>query len=222
MLGNVFEGNGVKGRGAGLVLQDSDSAKGISVEGNTFRGNGLAGAVARGSHLELRRNAFIENVPNGGGVGGMGGWLESASIGDVRTNYADGNLLAGFVAYEVADITFSVNYISNTALGSLPSDGGAPVQMAEGIVAAQQSFVSVLYNALVANGKSGLACFLAEGVVTGNSLLSNKTWGIELANSQMALDKNLYRSNGAGDENKDSDRHGPPGTLDPWVPCKAE
>jgi hypothetical protein len=152
----------------------------------------------------------------------MGGWLESASIGDVRTNYADGNLLAGFVAYEVADITFSVNYISNTALGSLPSDGGAPVQMAEGIVAAQQSFVSVLYNALVANGKSGLACFLAEGVVTGNSLLSNKTWGIELANSQMALDKNLYRSNGAGDENKDSDRHGPPGTLDPWVPCKAE
>jgi hypothetical protein len=217
---NVFESNGTSGRGGGLVIQDSPHPE-VVVNYNTFHGNGLAGAIVRASKVEMRRNAFIENVGNAHGIGGAGAWFDPGSEGGVRANYVDGNLLAGILAYEVSDLTISVNYIANTAIGSLAADP-SPVQLGEGIVAARQSFVSLLYNAVVSNKNSGIACFDSEGAIQGNTALSNSKWGLELSNSQMTIATNYYRNNGIGEQTSDGDRDGPPAPLEQWVPCTEE
>jgi parallel beta-helix repeat protein len=217
---NVFEINGTAGLGGGLVVQDSPHPE-VEVSYNTFRGNGLAGAIVRASRVELRRNAFIENVGNSDGIGGAGAWFDPGSEGSARANYADGNLLAGILAYEVSELTVSVNYIANTAIGSLVADP-SPVQLGEGIVAARQSFVSLLYNTVVSNKNSGIACFDSEGAIQGNTLLSNGKWGVEMSNSQMTIATNLYRNNGIGEQTSGGDRAGPPAPLDQWEPCTEE
>jgi len=217
---NVFESNGIMGHGGGLVVQDSVHPE-VEVNHNTFVGNGLAGTVVDGSKVELRRNAFIENVGNGDGIGGAGAWFNSGSEGSAGANYLDSNLLAGIVAYEVSDLTISVNYIANTVVGSLAADP-SPVQLGDGIVAAQQSFVSMLYNAVVNSKQSGITCFNSEGTIQGNTLLSNGGWGLELANSQIAVATNLYRNNVLGEQTGNGGRNGPPGPLEPWEPCIEE
>lgn len=217
---NIFDSNGTSGAGGGLIIQDCPHP-GVEANFNTFEGNGLAGAVVRNSTVDLRRNAFIENIANGDGIGGAGAWFEAESEGGARANYLDGNLLAGFLAYAVSDLTLSVNYISDTAVGSLAADP-SPVQLGDGIVAAEQSFVSLLYNTLTGSKFAGIACFNSEGTVEGNTLLSNGGWGLELANSQMTIGTNLYRNNAGGEQTNDGGRHGPPSSLGPWAPCTGE
>jgi hypothetical protein len=220
IMENVFQGNGIAGAGAGLIVQDCPDPR-IEVHENSFIGNGLVGALVRNSQIEFRRNALIANLPNADGIGGAGAWFEANANGEARANYVAGNLLAGLVAFNVADLTLSVNYIANTLVGAVPGKD-APVQLGEGILAVQQSFVSLLYNVAIANKYAGLACINSEGIIKGNALLSNGGWGMELVNSQMTVDVNLFRNNVVGERTDISDRAGPPEELGAWEPCVRE
>lgn len=216
--GNVFEGNGLKGAGGGLFVQDVVSPP-VEVLRNTFVGNGLAGLIARKSRIEIKRNTFLENVPAKSGIAGAGIWLEDECEGEVRNNAVFGSKLAGMVGLALADVTFSVNYVRDTLTGHVVG-GDAPIPMADGIVIGLQSFASVLYNKFITNGESGVLYVQSEGIVSGNTLIGNEGWGIELSNSQLSMSDNRYDGNKAGEVTEISDRTGPEDFLGKRDPCQ--
>jgi hypothetical protein len=219
--GNLFEDNGLKGKGGGLVAQNNLDTQ-LLVKGNTFRGNGLAGFVGHQVAVDFRRNHMEDNLPAGGGTGGAGAWIEVASEAEVRANLARANKMSGLLALEAGDVTFAVNYVESTATGAAPGPGEVPFQGADGIAVAAGSFASVLYNTLKNNGTSGIAFFESEGVVQGNVMAFNKGFGLELSGSSITLDVNRYEGNSDGDRQEAGTRIGPGKAAGPWVSCNQE
>ncbi len=219
--GNLFEDNGLKGKGGGLVAQNNLDSQ-LLVTGNTFRRNGLAGFVSHKASVDFRRNHLEDNLPAGGGSGGVGAWIEVASEAEVRANLARANKLAGLLSLEAGDVTFAVNYVESTATGAAPGPGDVPFQGADGISVAAGSFASVLYNTVRNNAQSGIAFFGSEGVVQGNLMQFNKGYGLELSGSSITLDVNRFEGNSDGEKQEGSSRTGPGKAVGPWVGCSKE
>ena len=220
ILRNIVSANGLAGSGGGIIVQDIPPPM-LEIYENTFSGNGLAGFIGHDSVLELRRNVFLNQLPSGSGSGGAGAWLEDNCEGEVRTNYMHGNLLAGLMLYDIADVTVSVNYLASTALGSLPGDD-TPLQYADGIIVSAGSVASVLFNSSIDNARSGLLFLDAEGFVSGNTARGNTWWGLEAGRASLTLQDNSYQMNGQGETTSDSERISPAQSLGPWTPCKRE
>lgn len=219
VIGNLFQDNGRKGAGGGVVVQDCNKIP-IKLAGNTFSGNGLAGLIVRASLFETSSNAFLENRANAEGEGGAGAWIGTDSEGVVKLSSVTGNLLAGLLAFSASDVTFSLNYVAGTKTGGLVTSSG-PIQLAEGIVLAGGSFGSVLGNTVSGNGKAGVLFHESEGVVSGNQIQNNGGWGMELVHSAVTREENVYISNAEGEETELSDRLGPEEDLAPVVVCTA-
>ena len=203
-VANVFESNGTGGAGGGLVVVGAEKMP-FDIEGNTFTDNGFAGLVVASSQFEAVKNAFVDNAPNEGGVGGVGAWIQNGSEGGLRLNFVADNQAAGFYAYAADDVTMGTNLIIGTAVGSIPG-GDVPIKMADGVAVTGGAFVSVLHNLLKGNAAAGVAFLNGEGVISNNELIDNGTYGLHLVKSQPTVKKNQYDGNLNGDISSEADR----------------
>ena len=219
--GNLVEDNGTGGKGGGLVLQNAKRSP-VEIVRNTLTGNGFAGLVANNSSFEIKRNTLTGNKANKGGLAGAGVWLQNDSEGEVRTNFVRDNLLAGIVVIDYSDVTVSVNYVGETAAGKLPTPSGVPLEMANGVVVAAESFASVLLNRVQNNAGTGISYFDSSGILSGNVIVENLGWGVELVDSQIEIKENYFFGNPDGEFAAASDSTGPEKNTEDWAPCLGE
>jgi hypothetical protein len=94
--------------------------------------------------------------------------------------------------------------------------------MADGIAVSADSVASCLYNRVERSAMAGIAYFESTGVLTGNLLANNGTYGIELSNSAVTLETNVMSGNQSGNLTESGDRVGPASPLGKWVVCKED
>lgn len=203
-VANVFQSNGTGGVGGGLLVRGAEKMP-FAIEGNTFTDNGFAGLVVSSSQFEAVKNAFVDNVPNEAGVGGVGAWIQNGAEGALRLNHVADNQTAGFYAFAASEVTMGTNYIADTMAGSIPGDD-APIKMADGVAVTGGAFVSVLHNLLKGNAAAGIAFLNGEGVISANHLTDNGTYGLHLVKSQPTVKTNQYDGNLEGDISSEADR----------------